>query len=183
MGSSYKLRKILSIMTLILIIGTMVIPKQNFAQYNIELGLFTNKCSSCHGLDATGGVVGRDIRKRADDPNTITNAIRHVKEMKFLIYLTRTEKGEIADYIAGLPKDSDNYLQGYKEDDDNGEAIFRKACVACHSLNGGSPRVSDLANWNDTYSARGLAGFLVNPPAMIGRIKIAVKIDWLQPVA
>jgi len=126
--------------------------------------LFTNKCSFCHGADAAGGVVGRDIRIMVDYPGTINNAIKYVKDMEFLLYLSETEKGQIADYIAGVPKDIDNYLKGYKEDEDNGEAIFRNACVACHSLNGGNPRVSDLANWNNKYSAKGLAGFLVNPP-------------------
>jgi nitrite reductase (NO-forming)/hydroxylamine reductase len=137
--------------------------------------LFTNKCSFCHGRDVTGGVVGRDIRERADNPDTITNVIKYVKEMEFLSYLSETEKGQIADYIASVPKDIDNYLEGYKEDADNGEAIFRKGCAACHSLNGGKPRVSDLANWNNKYSVKGLAGFLVNPPAMIdaGILEIA----------
>ena len=129
--------------------------------------LFTNKCSFCHGADAAGGVVGRDIRKRADNPDTITNAIKHAKEMEFLSYLSQIETGQIAEYVAGVPKDIVNYLRGYKKDKYNGEAIFRSACVACHSLNGGSPLVSDLANWDDKYSKKGLAGFLVNPPAMI----------------
>jgi len=61
---------------------------------------YITDCSRCHGLDASGGVVHKDIQ--GDDARKIRNAIEDKRAMRFLSCLPGSDIKEIGAYLSTL---------------------------------------------------------------------------------
>ncbi len=61
---------------------------------------FVTTCAGCHGIDASGGFVEKDIR--GERPDKVRDAIDGKKAMRFLGCLPRSDTDQVGNYLRGL---------------------------------------------------------------------------------
>jgi nitrite reductase (NO-forming)/hydroxylamine reductase len=100
--------------------------------------LYNSTCFACHGNDAGGRFVRKNIR--GSTAYRISMMISKRPSMNFLSYLTSAELSDIEDYLAWLPSAGDTERLTRDGNAVAGENLYRENCTGCHSL-GTSARV------------------------------------------
>ncbi|MBK0401313.1 cytochrome-c oxidase, cbb3-type subunit III [Limibaculum sp. M0105] len=120
--------------------------------------LYQDNCAACHGFAGGGGPGFPDLRDTAwlwgGDPETVAETLRHginapdpdtrIAEMPAFDWLDRSERRELAAYVAALPT-------GDATHDSPAGFLFAENCEACHGAQGGgglmngAPSLADAA--------------------------------------